>query len=67
MTRMRKRRGKRGKSNLASNQFPIFSPQSGTLREVHRVPKRREEGGRRCDQEEWKGSQKERERDYSSL
>ena len=45
----RRRRGgiKRGKSNLASNQFPIFSPQSGTLREVHRVPKRREEGGRR--------------------
>ena len=35
----RKRRGgiKRGESNLASNQFPIYSPQSGTLREVHRV------------------------------
>ena len=35
----RRRRGgiKKGKSNLASNQFPICSPQSGTLREVHRV------------------------------
>ena len=34
-----RRRGeiKRGESNLASNQFPIFSPQSGTLREVYRV------------------------------
>ena len=45
----RKRRGgiKRGESNLASNQFLICSPQSGTLREVRRVPQRREEGGRR--------------------
>ena len=36
----RRRRGgiKRGESNLASNQFPICSPQSGTLREVHGVP-----------------------------
>ena len=36
----RRRRGgiKREESNLASNQFPICSPQSGTLREVHRVP-----------------------------
>ena len=35
-----KRRGenKRGVSNLASNQFPICSPQSGTLREVHGAP-----------------------------
>ena len=35
----RRRRGgiKRGESSLASNQFPICSPQSGTLREVHRV------------------------------
>ena len=34
------RRGKvkRGESNLASNQFPICSPQSGTLIEVHGVP-----------------------------
>ena len=36
----RRRRGeiKRGESNLASNQFPMCSPQSGTLREVHRIP-----------------------------
>ena len=35
----RRRRGgiKRGESNLASNQFPIYSSQSGTLREVHGV------------------------------
>ena len=45
----RRRRGvfNRGESNLASNQFPIYSPQSGTLREVHGVPQRKEEGGRR--------------------
>ena len=35
----RRRRGgiKRGENNLASNQFPNCSPQSGTLREVHGV------------------------------
>ena len=35
----RRRRGgiKRGESNLASNQFPMCSLQSGTLREVHGV------------------------------
>ena len=35
----RKRRGsvKMGESNLASNQFPMCSPQSGTLREVQRI------------------------------
>ena len=45
----RRRRGgiKRGESNLASNQFPMCSPQPGTPREVHRVTQRREEGGRR--------------------
>ena len=32
---------KRGESNVASNKFPIFSPQFGTLREVHRIPQRR--------------------------
>ena len=49
---MKKRRGKRetevtrrrrggikgGESSLASNHFPIYSPQSGTLREVHGFP-----------------------------
>ena len=45
----RKTRGgiKRGERSLASNQFPMCSPQSGTVREVHRVTQRREEGGRR--------------------
>ena len=34
-----KRRGgiKRGESSLASSQFSVCSPQSGTLREVHGV------------------------------
>ena len=45
----RRRRGgiKRGESNLASKQFPMCSPQSGTLRELHRVTQRRGEGGRK--------------------
>ena len=44
----RKRRGiKRGESNLGSNHSPMRSPQPGTLREVHGVTQRREEGGRR--------------------
>ena len=45
----RKRRGgvKRRESNLASNQFPMCSPQSGTPRNIHRVTKNREEGGQR--------------------
>jgi len=45
----RRRRGgvKRGESNLASNQFPMCSPQSGTPRNIHRVTQRREEGGER--------------------
>ena len=36
----RGRRGgiKRGESKLASNHFPMCSPQSGSLRDVHRVP-----------------------------
>ena len=38
VTRRRRRGIKRGESSLASNQFPICSPQSGTLREVHGVP-----------------------------
>ena len=45
----RRRRGgiKRGESKLASNHFPMCSPQSGSLRDVHEVTQRREEGGRR--------------------
>ena len=50
----RRRRGgiKRGESKLASNHFPMCSPQSGFLRDVHRVTQRREEGGRR---QRWPG------------
>ena len=45
----RRRRGeiKRGESSLASNQFSMCSPQSGTPREIYRVKQRREVGGRR--------------------
>ena len=45
----RRRRGgiKRGENKLASKQFPMFSPQSGPLRDVHGVTWEREEGGRR--------------------
>ena len=41
----RRRRGgiKKGESSLASNQFPMCSPQSGTFREVHGVTQRRKE------------------------
>ena len=35
---------KRGESNLAINQFPMCSPQSGTPREGHGVTYRREKG-----------------------
>ena len=37
VTRRRRGKIKRGECNLASNQFPICFPQSGTLREVHGV------------------------------
>ena len=61
----RRRRGgiKRGESSLATNQFPMRSPQSGALRELqelHREEKREE--GDRGDQEEKRGNQKERDR-----
>ena len=52
VTRRRRGEVKRGESNLASNQFPMCFPQSGTLREVHSVTQRREEGGRR---QRWPG------------
>ena len=37
VTRRKKRRAKRGESNLASDQIPKVSPQPGTLREIRRV------------------------------
>ena len=39
-----KRENQRGESNLASNQFPMCFPQSGTVREVHVVTQRKEDG-----------------------
>ena len=42
VTRRRKGRIRREESNLASNQFTMCSPQSGTPREVHSyIEKRR--------------------------
>ena len=43
---------KRGESKLASNHFPVCSPQFGSLRDVHGVTQRREESGRR---QRWPG------------
>ena len=40
-TRRRRGRIKRGESKLASNHFPMCSPQSGSLRDVNRVTQRR--------------------------
>ena len=61
----RRRRGgiKRGESKLASNHFPMCSPQSAPLRmfmELHREEKREE--GDRGGQEDKGGNQKERDR-----
>ena len=45
----RRRRGgiKTGETKLASNHFSMCSSQSESLRDVHRVTQRREDGGRR--------------------
>ena len=45
VTRRRREGIKRGKSKLSNNHFPMCSPQSGSLRDVHGVTQRREEGG----------------------
>ena len=54
-------RRRRGKSKLTSNQFPVINSERFT--EFHREEKREE--GDRCNQEERRRSQKER--DQSSL
>ena len=61
MTRRRRGGIKWGESKLASNQFPMCSPQSGPLRHVHGVTQRREEGGRRQVTRRRKGGIKRRE------
>ena len=63
VTRRRSGEIKRGESSLASNQFLMCSPQSGSLRDVHRVTQKekREEGDRGDQDKKW-GSQKERDR-----
>ena len=53
----RRRRGgiKKGDSKLASSQFCMCFPQSGSLRDVHGITQRREEGERR---QRWPGGEK---------
>ena len=46
VNRRRRQGSKKGEIRLASNHFPMCSPQSGSLRDVHGVTQRREEGGR---------------------
>ena len=45
VTRSRRGRIKREKRKIASNHFLMCSPQSGSLRDVHRVTQRRGERG----------------------
>ena len=49
VSQMRRGGIKRAESKLASNHFPMCTPQSGSLRDVHGVTQRREreEGARR--------------------
>ena len=54
VTRRRREGIKRGERKLASNHFPMCSPQPGSLRDVHRVTQRGEEGGRRL---KWQGGE----------
>ena len=60
----RRREGiKRGESKLSSNHFPMCFPQSGSLRDVHRLyrEEKRDEGDR-GGQKDKGGNQKERDR-----
>ena len=55
----RRRRGiKRRERKLASNHFPMCSPQSGSLRDVHRVRGDKSEEGDRGCQEDKRQNQK---------
>ena len=65
----RRRRGgiQRGESTLASNQFPMCSPQYGTPREVHRVTQRRKGGRKEIEvTRRRRGGVKRRETDLTS-
>ena len=62
MTKRRRWGIKRRVTNLASNQFPKFSSQPGTPREIHRLNREEKgEGGDRDDVGEKRESQKGRE------
>ena len=49
------KRGDQKGREQASNQFLMYSPQSGPVRAVHGVTQRRDEGGRR---QRWPGGEK---------
>ena len=55
VTRSRRGKIKTGESKLASNHFTMCSPESGSLRDVHGITQRIEEGGRR---QWWPGEEK---------
>ena len=42
-----RRRSQKERNQLACDQFPKFSPQPGTPKEIHRVKQRRDGGGRK--------------------
>ena len=66
MTGMRCGEIQKGESMLASSHFLMCTPQSGPLRDIHRVIQRREEGVRRQVARRIKGGIKRRETDPAS-
>ena len=55
VTRWRRGGVKRGENSLASNEFPICSPQSGTLKRGSQSSMEKREEGDSGDQEERRG------------
>ena len=63
LTRSQRGEIERGESKLASNQFPMCSPQSGPLGEVHGITKKeKRDEGDRSDQEDKRMNENETDR-----